>query len=327
MIMDNLGLVSIIMPVYNVEKYLSQCLESVCNQTYPYLEIIVVDDESPDNSGNIADDYAKKDDRVKVFHIKNRGAAGARNFGLDNCTGDYIFFVDSDDWIEKDAIESMIEKMNSNNCDMVLCQYYDEHTDKSVEHKFLENSFVCTDEEFVKDMVKKWEYILNSNKIYKADAIKNIRFVEGRCIDDEFFTYKAVLNMDRVYICNEYLYHYRMRKSSAMGDVTKQNQRHIDQVDFVTERYEPLSKAYPKLIPVLLEHLAEVLMSVMHNSGNIEETRLYAKSKLKEYFWKIISNKNVSLNIKKSVIMYLFKKNTQVITQNKVGNLQEDYFD
>ena len=71
MIMDNLGLVSIIMPVYNVEKYLSQCLESVCNQTYPYLEIIVVDDESPDNSGNIADDYAKKDDRIKIFHIDN----------------------------------------------------------------------------------------------------------------------------------------------------------------------------------------------------------------------------------------------------------------
>lgn len=133
--------------------------------------------------------------------------------------------------------------------------------------------------------------------------------------------------MYRIYICDEYLYHYRMRKSSAMGDVTKQNQRHIDQVDFVTERYEPLSKAYPKLIPVLLEHLAEVLMSVMHNSGNIEETRLYAKSKLKKYFWKIITNKNVSLNIKKSVVMYLFKKNTQVITQNNVGNLQEDYFD
>lgn len=327
MIMDNLGLVSIIMPVYNVEKYLSQCLESVCNQTYPYLEIIVVDDESPDNSGNIADDFAKKDNRIKVFHIKNRGAAGARNFGLDNCTGDYIFFVDSDDYIDPVTIENMIQTLTVNEVDIVQCQYIDEYTDKSVKHScvFPKNTF--SDESFIKNMIPNWEDILIWNKLYKSNLFNNVRFVEGRCIDDEFFTYKVVMNASKIIVINDFFYHYRNRKFSAMGDLSKLNQRHIDQVDFVTERYEPLSKAYPKLIPILLEHLAEVLMSVMHNSGNIKETRLYAKSKLKEYFWKIITNKNVSLNIKKSVVMYLFKKNTQVITQNNVGNLQEDYFD
>lgn len=325
--MDNLGLVSVVIPVYNVEKYLSQCLESVCNQTYPYLEIIVVDDESPDNSGNIADDFAKKDNRIKVFYIKNRGAAGARNFALDNCTGDYIFFVDSDDYIDRVTIENMVKILTVNAADIVQCQYIDEYIDKSVKHNCIFTENIFNDENFIKDMIPHWEDILIWNKLYKSNLFDNVRFVEGRCIDDEFFTYKVIMNASKIVVIDDFYYHYRNRKSSAMGDKEKQNQRHIDQVDFVTERYEPLSKAYPKLIPVLLEHLAEVLMSVMHNSGNIEETRLYAKSKLKKYFWKVITNKNVSLNIKKSVVMYLFKKNTQVITQNNVSDLQEDYFD
>ena len=327
--MNTQPLVSVIIPVYNVENYLVDCLDSVCNQTYSSLEIIVVDDESPDNSGKIVDEYAVRDNRIKALHIKNSGAAGARNRALDVCKGEYIMFVDSDDWLEDNAIEVMMTKMLNNSCDMVLCQYFDEFTNKSEKHTFLEKSYICSDMIFIKDMIKKWEYIINSNKIYKASAINTIRFVEGRCIDDEFFTYKAVMNMKTIYISDEYLYHYRMRKSSAMGDAKKQNQRHIDQVDFVTERYVPLSKAYPELIPNLLNHIAEVLMSVMRNSAGYPDTFIYAKNKLKYYSKKILFNKSINSKIKKSIIMYLFKPQNELICSIDVNKnqLQENYFD
>lgn len=325
--MENYDKVSVVVPVYNVEKYLSKCLESICEQTYPFLEVIVVDDSSPDNSGAIADKFAENDNRVKVFHIKNRGAAGARNYGLDKCTGDYVFFVDSDDWIDKYTLEMMVNTLTENQVDVVQCQYIDEYKDSSVNHKcdFVSESF--SDEEFIKDMIPHWENILIWNKLYKAHLFHNVRFVEGHCIDDEFFTYRVIMNASKVIVMNDYLYHYRMRKSSAMGDLAKENQRHIDQVDFVTERYTPLSNAYPKLIPNLLEHLAEVLMSVMRNSYGYDETKHYAKSKLKKYFWKIITNKNVSINIKKSVVTYLFKKNIQVTVPNKEKSSQDNYFE
>lgn len=322
------AVVSVIIPVYNVEKYLSDCLESVCNQTYTSLEIIVVDDESPDNSGKIADEFSKKDQRVKVLHIKNRGAAGARNAALDICTGDYIMFVDSDDWLENNAIEIMMKHMISNNCDMVLCQYYDEFIGAAEKHTFLESDFVCSDCDFVRDMIKKWEYIINWNKIYKASAIGKIRFVEGRCIDDEFFTYKAVLNMNKIFICTDYLYHYRMRKSSAMGSTKNKNQRHIDQVDFITQRYEPLKKAYPQLKPMLLTHMAEVLMSVIRNSKDVKETFLYAKKKLREYSVEILLNGKVSLQTKKSVLVYLLKSPNNIACPEKESEFdRERYFD
>ena len=115
------ALVSIIIPVYNVEKYLAQCLESVCGQTYKNLEIIVVDDESPDHSGEIAEEFAKKDSRVRVEHIKNRGAAGARNVGLELCTGEYILFVDSDDWIELNMVEKLLAAIEETDSDIALC--------------------------------------------------------------------------------------------------------------------------------------------------------------------------------------------------------------
>ena len=121
-------LVSVILPVYGVEAYLPQCLDSVCNQTWKNLEIIVVDDSSPDHSGSIADEYAQMDPRIIVFHIENRGAAGARNVGLGAAHGEYIMFVDSDDWLELNTIERLMTFTHEHKAEIVQCQYYDEYT-------------------------------------------------------------------------------------------------------------------------------------------------------------------------------------------------------
>ena len=116
--------VSVIIPVYNVEKYLKECIQSVLRQTYKNLEIILVDDGSKDNSGNICDEYAKRDERIKVIHKKNGGLSDARNAGIDICTGEYIAFLDSDDFIEEDMYEFLVKNLEKAKADISICQVY-----------------------------------------------------------------------------------------------------------------------------------------------------------------------------------------------------------
>ena len=113
-------LISVVIPVYNVEKYLRQCLDSVLNQTYNYFEVIMVDDGSTDSSYDICLEYSERDDRFKSFHKENGGASSARNYALDKATGEYLFFLDSDDWIEKNTLERLINTVEDNNVDFVL---------------------------------------------------------------------------------------------------------------------------------------------------------------------------------------------------------------
>ena len=115
--------ISIIIPIYNVEQYLPQCLDSIINQTYKNLEIILINDGSTDNSGKICDNYAKVDNRIHVFHKKNEGVTSARNLGLDKCTGDFIGFVDPDDFIELNMYEILYNEQQRTNADIVWCNY------------------------------------------------------------------------------------------------------------------------------------------------------------------------------------------------------------
>ncbi|MBQ8615735.1 MAG: glycosyltransferase, partial [Clostridia bacterium] len=115
--------ISIILPVYNVENYLDKCLTSLVNQTYQNLEIILVNDGSPDNSGEVCENWAKKDSRIKVLHKANGGVSSARNFGLDNATGDFIGFIDPDDFVELDMYEKLLNALNSQNATMAMCRY------------------------------------------------------------------------------------------------------------------------------------------------------------------------------------------------------------
>ena len=116
-------LISVVVPVYNVEKYIDKCINSIINQTYKNLEIILVDDGSPDNCGKICDEYAKKDNRIKVTHKENGGVSSARNIGIKNATGDWLTFVDADDWIENNFVEQLLKIGNQENAEIVLCGY------------------------------------------------------------------------------------------------------------------------------------------------------------------------------------------------------------
>lgn len=130
------NLITVIIPVYNSEKYIEKCLTSVTNQIYKNLEIIVVDDGSSDNSIDIIKNYAKKDNRIKIFSQENQGLSAARNVGLDLATGEYIVFLDSDDWLELDALSVAYEILTENNAEVVIWSYVREYNSKSIENKF-----------------------------------------------------------------------------------------------------------------------------------------------------------------------------------------------
>ena len=151
--MKNIDLISIIIPVYNVEQYLSRCIDSVINQTYKNLEIILIDDGSTDDSGEICDEYALKDNRIKVMHKQNGGVSSARNEGLDISKGNYIGFIDSDDFIEKDMYEFLYDLLTKNNCDISCCNKF----------IFKDNKFIAS-KSFPKGNVLSFNEVLNDSK-------------------------------------------------------------------------------------------------------------------------------------------------------------------
>lgn len=222
-------LISVIVPIYKVEKYLEQCIDSILKQTYKNLEIILVDDGSPDNCGKICDNYAEKDNRIKVIHKKNGGLSSARNAGLDIATGEYISFIDSDDYVAENFIETLYKLCIENNCDISECDFLKfenevctNKMDTNIEiHSNYEMQSRLDEYEFSVRGVVVW------NKLYKKYLYQNMRFPDGKINEDEFTTYKVLYNC-QTSICttNQELYYYRINSNSIMGK--KFNVRRLD---------------------------------------------------------------------------------------------------
>jgi glycosyltransferase involved in cell wall biosynthesis len=220
--MDNVK-ISVIVPVYNTEKHLSECLDSIINQTLKEIEIICVNDESMDGSLDILKNYSKKDERIHIINKKNEGAAAARNTGLDNAKGEYIGFVDSDDWIALDMYEKLYNNAKIYNSDIVMCPL-NVYNDSSKE--FEQPDHTCTLEHFSDKFdnrafnhleTKEFFFSISvtpPNKIYNFDFLKriNARFPEGLMFEDNPFFYYIYLNAERVSIIRDYLYFYRKNR-------------------------------------------------------------------------------------------------------------------
>ena len=187
-------LISVIVPVYNVEKYLDRCIDSIVNQTYRNLEIILVDDGSPDNCPKMCDDWAKKDGRIKVIHKENGGLSSARNAGLDICIGEYIHFVDSDDWLELSCIELLLDACVQNGALLSVCgRYIIVHEKRNIDKNFSENQIMSTSN-FVSNMlVGKNCDSSPCGKLYHKSLWVGIRFPHGRIYEDIAILYKLFL--------------------------------------------------------------------------------------------------------------------------------------
>ena len=205
-------LISVIIPVYNVEKYIEKCIYSVINQTYKNIEIILVDDGSTDISGKICDDFEKKDYRIKVIHKKNGGLSDARNVGIDVSTGKYIVFIDSDDYVDKKHIEYLYNMITKNNADISICQFNIVYENSDIQI----TDFTKKDTIKIFDNKKALETMLYNKKfcnsactkMYKKELFDDIRFPIGKLYEDLGTTYKLIEKTTKVVLGQRTTYNY-----------------------------------------------------------------------------------------------------------------------
>lgn len=232
--------VSIVVPVYKVEDYLSRCVESLLNQTYRNIEIILVDDGSPDNCPQLCDEYAVNDSRVIVIHKKNGGLSDARNSGIGAASGKYLVFVDSDDWVHAEFIETLVRATEDTGADVAVCGFQrvtDSETSSLTVDVNTSEIEVCSPMEAIKDILsadtKLW--VMTWNKLYKKSLFTDnkILFPVGKLHEDNFTTYKLFFYAHKVARSSRDLYYYLQRDDSIMGQ--KFNSKRYDALEAVEE--------------------------------------------------------------------------------------------
>ena len=226
--------VSVIVPVYKVEQYISKCLDSLVNQTLEDMEIIVVNDGSPDNSEKIIKDYAKKYKNIKYLKKENGGLSSARNFGLKHATGEYIGFVDSDDYVDKRMYQMMYEKAIEASADLVVCDLNYVYEDK--EEKAYSN--IKTDTTDIKSIMNNI-YPAAWNKLYKKELFDNeVYFKEGVWYEDVEFIYRLLPYVNKIGVVHEHFYKYIQRENSIIRTIDKRLYNYIDNWNGILEFYK-----------------------------------------------------------------------------------------
>ncbi len=252
-------MISIIVPVYKVEPYLHQCVDSILNQTYRDLEIILIDDGSPDRCGEICDEYARKDNRVRVLHTENRGLSAARNLGLREATGDYIGFVDSDDWIEPDMYEVLLTRLEETGADISVCGLWYEHPNRTKEAGKLPDIVYIGNEALIM-VLSNGQQNCVWNKLYCSELWESILFPDGRVYEDVATTYKAILKAKKVVSTSICLYHYRQRTESI--GKTRSMKNLIDYWSAFYERQKDISA-----LPGVEERIQRILLEQVANAA------------------------------------------------------------
>jgi len=245
-------MISVIVPVYNVEAYLAQCIDSVLAQTYKELEILLIDDGSTDCSGSICDAYQAKDSRIRVFHTENRGLSAARNVGLDHASGEYILLLDSDDWIDRKTAQVLAAYAEKHDADVVSCAYYYEWKNRRNSVEKVDKPIILEGRQIMQVHIQE-PYLgyMAWNKLYRKELFSSIRYPEGRDYEDILTTYKILLSAQKVICVPDALFHYRMRANTISRTYT---------VDYMIsfwrandERFKALSEAYPEYLETLIE--------------------------------------------------------------------------
>ncbi len=213
------GLISVIVPVFRVEEYLARCIDSIINQSYKNLEIILVDDGSDDNSGKICDEYALADERIVVIHKENGGQSSARNLALEVARGEYVGFVDSDDVIHKNMYTNLFSLIISYGADMALCNIRDWDGKEDFSNIALSgNSYAVDNNEMMKRFFRiesSNSYISPCRKLFKRYLVKDLRFEEGRINEDVYFSYRTFLDSKKIAITDDQYYFYFIRGGST----------------------------------------------------------------------------------------------------------------
>lgn len=232
-------LISIIVPVYKVEDYLGKCIESILSQSITNFELILIDDGSPDKCGDICDHYANIDSRIKVIHKRNEGLSAARNSGLDIAKGEYVGFVDSDDWIDENMYGTLMGLLIDNDGDIAQCEFirtFDEN--EKVDNSKNNTIETFNNFEALKNLYseKAISTVVSWNKLYRRDLFEYIRFPVGKLHEDEFTTHKLLYKSRKLVYTSKVFYYYRQTPNSIMN--SKFNKKRLDILDAMQERLE-----------------------------------------------------------------------------------------
>ena len=308
-------LISVIVPVYNVIDYLPKCLDSIINQTYKELEIVLIDDGSIDGSSKVCDQYAKNDKRIKVIHQENAGVAETRNVGLDNSSGKYIIFVDSDDFINCDLVMYLFNDIREKKADISICGYYKIFEDGSKKNCYHLN------ETFIVKGIDKFKYLYNSYsvitvspclKIYKKELFANLRYKKGRNHEDEIISLDILKKASVISYNIKPLYYYVKRNNS----ITYQfNMKMFDSLDAYELRKKYFQKKRYDNLYDLNEYYKFCILTnalIMYNISNSNELSTYEYKKLIDaciaLSKSLIKSSYISLNIKCKLMLFLVSK-------------------
>lgn len=299
--------ISVIVPVYNVEQYLERCVNSIINQTYENLEIILVDDGSTDRSGEMCDSFAEKDERIKVVHKENGGASAARNRGLDICLGEYVTFVDSDDWLDIHMYKDLMELMVNMDADIVECNWeviYDEM--KDIKQPVTEVT-VLRQVEAEKALFdgSGRATILPWNKIYKKNLFKNNRFPEGMMCEDQWLLPKIYMMCKKtVYTNQKYYYYYQSPNSVMRASFGKKNLAAL--VSFEETRNLYINNDLEELVELCDATYCFLLIKYYNLSKKFLEDKSIC-GKIRNCYKKRLQNflKNKYLNNKQKILLIL----------------------
>ena len=303
--------ISVIVPVYKVEKYIHRCVDSILTQTFTDFELILVDDGSPDNCGRICDEYALKDNRVYVIRKENGGLSDARNAGIDwvfeHSNSEWLTFIDSDDWIHPEYLNFLLSAAISSNVDVRICRY--EVKNELSEYGVINNSFAVYDTEdlFVNhrvNMVVAW------GKLYRKIIFKNLRFPYGKLNEDEFTTYKALFRYKSVAFLDNVLYFYYQNPKSIMQ--SKWTKKRLDSIEAISNQIPyfknmGLKKAYSSSAKSLMFSCAKAAAKLREFYPEDKRTRLQYINKYYcckfRYFGRFLTQED-----KKMICKYLHPK-------------------
>lgn len=280
------ALISIIIPVYKVEKYLEKCIQSVINQTYENLQIILVDDGSPDNCGKICDEYAKKDHRIEVIHKSNGGLSDARNKGLEIAKGEYIGFVDSDDYIEADMYEVLYNLLKQYNADVSICNFYTVSQEK-IAIKNADNGI----KEYNRIEILK-EILLDNNiqsyawnKLYKKELFDEIKYPVGKKYEDIGTTFYLLEKCNKVVVTGKPEYYYINRQDSIVNNVTETTI--TDYIELIMQRYDYIEENIKELSSYNKNYLKRILKTAEQDIKSLNKVGDYTKKKYEELYNKV----------------------------------------
>lgn len=262
--------ISVIVPVYNAEKFIVQCIESILNQSFNDLELILVNDGSPDNCGVICDEYAVRDSRVKAFHQENGGVCSARNTGLDNAEGEYVFFVDSDDYIHPDTLEILYNDLSAGDAHIAIGFMESDTSPVKMDNK---TEVWKGKQGLIKGLEDNPALYGCCNKLFKRDLIEDIRFVVGRKVhEDGYFNFLALIKLPTIVVRNKCTYVYRNNPDSASH--AKFSDKFFDVLYFEELKRNTINELFPELSEKTYNKLVKAHITML---------RLFCNTKDKKY--------------------------------------------